>query len=465
MLDSLTGSLEENVLTLLCFDAQNAPALATRITPELFSTLAYRQLAKVAINHLERYHTPPAAHLRDLFEDKLRRGTDDAKLLRQTLDAMDALAPGIQPQYVLAELDTFIETSALSRALETAMEDLSRGKLKEAREALHTVRTHPGKRKGIWLHKPEESLAFLEQTAEDLVSSGIDALDIRRCCPNRRGLFGMFAPPNYGKTWGLVNCGKANIIRGYNVLHVSLEMNEHQIAQRYIQQIFALSKDDIGSVRTPSFSRDDEGRCTGMDFNQYDVRQLTEDMRPELITRMSSLKSRGKLRIEHFPSGSLTVPQLAAFMEYLARQEDFVPDVVLVDYWDLMKIDASDVRVSTGRIGVELRGLADVTNSAFVTASQIGRAGTKAKMARGTDVTEDYSKMMTTDTVVIFNQTEAEEKANLARIWVEKSRDAPKHYMVLISQSYATGQFAIDSVFMDARVKEHAKQMVGDSDD
>jgi hypothetical protein len=463
--DMLTGSLEENVLTILCYNAANAPALAVRITPDLFSTRAYRDIAKVAINHLERFNVPPGAHLRDMFEDKLRKGTDDGKLLRQTFDAMDALAPDIQADYVLAELDNFIESRHLSNALETSMELLAKGKLREAQDAVHAMSSTRQASPGVWLHKPEESLAFLDVEDTELFSSGIPALDAMQCVPRRRGLFLWLAPPNAGKTWALINCGQANIMRGRNVLHVTLEMEEADIAQRYVQAMFALTdgERDAGVIRTPNFIRDDLNRVVSMEFNEYDAGKLNADRRDEIADRLRGMSTRGKLLVKSFPSGSLSVPQLSAYLQFL-RRTGFVPDIVLLDYWDLMAISADNLRVETGRVGVMLRGLAQVEDIAMVTATQGGRASATAKVTRGQHVAEDWSKMMTTDSVVTYSQTEPEESLNLARLWVEKARKAKRHYMVLVSQSYATGQFCIDSALMDSRLREQVKAMTGGED-
>jgi hypothetical protein len=68
------------------------------------------------------------------------------------------------------------------------------------------------------------------------------------------------------------------------------------------------------------------------------------------------------------------------------------------------------------------------------------------KLIKGTHVSEDYSKIMTADYIITYNQTEKEYERGLARIWVEGARGASQGFMALISQTYANGQFCLDSV-------------------
>jgi uncharacterized membrane protein YccC len=103
----LKGALEDNVLTALCWSDQHAANVSMQVPAELFATRAYREIAEKAIDHLQRYNIPPKGHLRDLLEDKLRRG-DEGILLKRTLDAMEELQANFQPEFVLEQLQHFI---------------------------------------------------------------------------------------------------------------------------------------------------------------------------------------------------------------------------------------------------------------------------------------------------------------------------------------------------------------------
>jgi hypothetical protein len=125
-----------------------------------------------------------------------------------------------------------------------------------------------------------------------------------------------------------------------------------------------------------------------------------------------------------------------------------VPDMLIIDYPDLMKMDAKNIRTDTGIIYKELRGLFVRRNIAGVVASQGNRSSMNAKVVRDDQIAEDVSKIATADTVITYSQTEQEKKLGLARLFVSNVRNDEDKYMILISQCYSAGQFALDSTLM-----------------
>ena len=68
--------------------------------------------------------------------------------------------------------------------------------------------------------------------------------------------------------------------------------------------------------------------------------------------------NRPPLLIESFPSASLTIGELNAYLDYLEKAEHFKPDLLLVDYINEMDIDPRFVRQELGRTIRRLRGIA-----------------------------------------------------------------------------------------------------------
>jgi replicative DNA helicase len=455
----LTGSLEENVLTALCWHEAHAPALALRLRPELFSTRAYRKIAETAFDHIARYGTPPRAHLPDLLEDALRRG-DEGKLLWQTIEAMQRLEPELQPDYVLGELDRFIAIREMSLAVERAADALHAGDLEEAQQALYSSAPQPNMSSGIWLADPKQSLRFLDQKEEDYFPSGVEVLDDAGVRPARKTLFLVMAPTKKGKSWWLVEIAKQALLHRKSVLYVTLEMSEQQLAQRLVQALFAMTRDKAKTLRVPLFRRSETG-AMNISFEELSPEVLDASSKKVVAKKLRALQKRPPLLIKEFPTGTLTTAQLSAYLDAIKRQHDFTPDVLIVDYGDLMQISREHLRVDTGRAFVELRGIAMQRNLALVTATQGNRQSANARVVNHTHVAEDWSKIATADTVCTYSQTAEEKKIGLARILVSAARDARDQYLTLISQCYDTGQFCLDSIYMSAYVQTEVDRLTG----
>ena len=466
MSDLLQGSLEENVLTLLAFNNIHAPALVLQLTPELFSTRAYRKVAQTAFEHIERYGSAPGVHLWDLLERELRQG-DEGILLGKTLDAMKSLNAKMQPQFVMDGLEDFIQKRQLMIAIEQAADLAHNGDLAGAREALASSNISTAGGEGMWFSDEEAMTSFMDINDEDRFPIGIEEFDRLGVQPARKAMFLLVAPPKRGKSWFLVHVGKTGLQYRKNVLHISLENSAKLTAQRYLQSMFALKQNESADVKVARMRRGaDSGRIENIEVESLvksaggqPLRSATIEHRQAIIKKMRAFKKRARLRIEYFPSGTLTMAMLNALLDKLERVDGFVPDLLILDYPDLMALDRNNLRISLGSLFVSLRGVAGQRNLALVTATQGGKEAAMANTVNATHVSEDYSKIFTADTIVTYSQTPKEKKSGLARLFVAAARASKDGFIVLISQAYAIGQFCMDSTFMGEHIEQHIERL------
>ena len=150
--------------------------------------------------------------------------------------------------------------------------------------------------------------------------------------------------------------------------------------------------------------------------------------------------------------------QLEAYLDNLEATERFIPDLLLIDYPDLMKVDKDNVRGSLDEIYKEIRGLLIKRNIAGAVVSQSHRAAAKAKVVGADNVAEAYSKIAHADTIVTYTQTPAERKLGLARLHVAGGRNDQDKITIVISQQYGMGGFALDSTLMRGSYWENIPQ-------
>lgn len=457
------NALEEAILCLLCFNTDHAPHIALKIQDiTLFSNRTHQKIAEIALPYVQEFGTAPAAALEYLLEVEYRKG-EEGKLLAQTVELISRQAAGIQPEFVISEMDRFFEQRKLETALIDSMESLKTGDLDAARSAIYqSVAPALSKQAsgGLWLKNVQHVLgAFNNLEDPEFFSSGIDALDQRGVRPGRKMLMFLIAAKGKGKSWWLINAGKAAFQHHHSVLHITLEMSKEKTLKRYIQSLFALTSSELQQIKTPVFLRDQAGNF------RIDVQVLEREpilaKRKEIVTRIAGMKSYPELVIEEFPTGTLTTEHLHLYLDSLKRDKGFVPDMLIIDYADLMYIDPDQFRIDTGRVYKDLRGIGMARNMAVLTASQGNRESEETKLVTGGNVAEDWSKNGTADGVLTFSQTREEYMLGLARIFVDKYRDASDRFITLISQAYSMGQFALDSVFMNMDVSNTVNSLTG----
>jgi replicative DNA helicase len=462
MSENISGMLQENVLTLLCFDDAAAKLIRGSIQSHHFESVYFRDIASVAISFIDNFGVAIKEHLPDELEHLLT--SDDqrkAKLYKQILSDLFLSKESINREYVLSQLEKFLRQQTLKIGLISAVEELQNGNLDQAEEKITAAlksRLHTFD-PGTMLWDQAKSLSFYDKLDVPSIPMGIQVLDELHVGPREGELCIMIAPPKRGKTWWLINCGKSALLARKKVLHITLEMAEHQIAQRYIQALFSVTKRDA-TTRLPRLHKDATGTLISVDHVEVQRVALHDPTSRKYIGRkLKSMEGRLPLVIKQFPTGMLTIAALNGYLEMLETTHKFIPDIILLDYADLMKVGSDNMRADIGNLYKDLRGVAVERNLAMVSASQGNRLSASARVITDDMVAEDWSKIATSDTVLTYNQTAKERELGLARIYVSNARSEFDKITVLIAQAYSVGQFSLDSALMQ---DEYWSQILGD---
>lgn len=199
------------------------------------------------------------------------------------------------------------------------------------------------------------------------------------------------APAGIGKTWMLQALGASGIQKGLTVVHYSLELNQTYVGLRY---------DTVFS-----------GITTGnIKFYKEDVQKKIDQLK-------------GELYVKYYPTRSATVQTINAHMKQLEIQS-IKPDMVIVDYADIVKPLGTfrEKRHSIGDNYERLRELAGEFEIPVWTASQANRSALEEEVIDATKVSEDYSKVMTSDFVMSISRKVEDKISNTARCHVIKNR-------------------------------------------
>jgi predicted nucleic acid-binding protein len=462
----LGGSLEDNTLTALVWNERLAPQIALKAEARDFSTDTFRRIATAALDFLERHHRPARAHIGDILEHDIRRGVN-GRFMLEVINEMERLAPLLNEEHVIGELDKFLEIQKLTKAVNQASDLLLNGDLEQAREILRAPQLLPRDKPGTWLSDTAGWFSFMRKEGDkDRFSTGIDVLDERGIRPARGELFVLLAASGRGKSWFLVNAGKHNVANRKNVLHLTLENTLDMTLQRYTQCLLSLTQDESKSVSVTIFIRPEDGY--GSSATKHDnpqVESLHSIGIDELKERIAPFQQRGKLLVKHFPSGLLTYGQLVAYLDSLELVHDFKPDLVILDYLTLMDVSTRDLRVNLGKLTQNLRGLASLRDFALLTVAQGNRLSKDARLVTSNHIAEDWSIVATSDTFITYSQTIDEKNKGVARILVDKSRKSGDKWLASITQAYDMGQFCLDSEYMNKYLETEIAQYVEPVDD
>jgi replicative DNA helicase len=209
------------------------------------------------------------------------------------------------------------------------------------------------------------------------------------------------APAKFGKSMALVNVGFANLLRGRKVAHFTCEISEKKIAKRYAARI----------SRVKSIEK-----CPNKTIRR--------------VNKFFKLHG-GELRIKGYPTKTATVETIKSYLYGLQNRDDFKPDVIIVDYGDLLRSgayakdkDGSSERFIQGDVFEGLRAMAQEFDCVVVTASQCNRAAATKPIIRMEDIAESYAKCQVADHILAICGTEEERKVHRLRLFFAGSREA-----------------------------------------
>jgi len=197
------------------------------------------------------------------------------------------------------------------------------------------------------------------------------------------------APAGIGKTWCLQAIAANALKKGLTIVHYTLELNQEYVGLRY---------DSIISG-TPT---------ANIKFYKDEVQKKVEAMK-------------GKLLIKYFPTKSASVQTLSAHLKTIELQQ-IEPDIVIVDYADILRGVGTEKRHILENIYEDLRGLAGEYEVPIWTASQANRSSLEEEIIDATKVAEAYSKVMIADFVVSVSRKVEDKIANTSRFHVIKNR-------------------------------------------
>ena len=202
------------------------------------------------------------------------------------------------------------------------------------------------------------------------------------------------APTGAGKSMVLVHLGAQALLQGKTVVHYTLELQETSIGIRYDSCITGVSLSEMHSFKEMIYEK--------------------------------VLEVPGKLIIKEYPTKSASTQTLKNHIEKL-KQRDIKPDMILVDYGDLLRpvTVTREKRHDLESIYEELRATAQENKCPVWTASQTNRSGLNAEVITMEAISEAFNKCFVADFIFSLSRTIEDKNANTGRVFVAKNRNGP----------------------------------------
>ena len=349
------------------------------LNPKFFESDAGQWIIDETITYFTEYKTLPTLEVFKVEMDKLQ--DEVLKIsIKEQLRAAFQRKNDDDLEYVKDSFLDFAKNQAIKSAIITSVDLLQVGRYGEIKDLVDKA-LKAGQPRNIGHNWKSDIEMRLAGNSRIVVPTGWDAIDNLIGGGLGAGELGVIAAPSgIGKSWALATIG-ANAARlGKRVAVYTLELNESYMGLRYDTIFTGI---EPGSIPN----------------NPDAVREMVDSIKGDII-------------IKYYPARSVTVHTIAAHLEHLTMNK-LRPDIVLVDYADLMRATTkTDARYQElGIIYEELRSFGGEYGLPVWTASQTQRSSIQDEIIEADKISESYSKIMTADLVISLSR-KLEDKAN-----------------------------------------------------
>lgn len=239
-----------------------------------------------------------------------------------------------------------------------------------------------------YYHKVEDKIPFDLEFFNKITKGGL----------KKKTLNVIMGPTGGGKTLMLCHFAASFLNSGRNVLYITMEMAEEEIAKRIDTNLMNVSTDDLLSLPKESFLK---------------------------RAQTYKNKSTGKLFIKEYPTASAGAGHFKALLNELRLKKKFKPDVIIVDYLNIccsMRLkNSGDLYSYVKSIAEELRGLAVENDVAMLSATQVNRTGYMSSDVGLENTSESFGLPATCD--LMFAIIISEELEKLGQIVIKQLKN------------------------------------------
>jgi len=345
------------------------------------------------------------------------------KYLKNDAESVDACIDVIQQcralddvkdfsTWVSDETKTFIKRKKLETAMVDAVNLMEKGNMDEAVARVMKV-MEINFDDNLGLDYWEDMKLRMEELRNPatVIPSGLSKLDEAIGGGWRNKSLIIFgAATNVGKTLIMGDLTAKLIDRGYNGLYITLEINEHILANRI----------DANLTETK-------------------MSELTDDV-DELYRKISSYRSQreeanktdptipkiGRFIIKEYAPGYLNATAILSLLRELQLKKNFKPDFIVVDYIGLMIPNGKSFADNTyGRmktVSEELRAVSSLHKIPVFSAVQLNREGYKNNDVGLEKTSDSMGIPMSADVMIMVTRDEEGDNNNIMKWHVAKSR-------------------------------------------
>lgn len=434
--NSFDSVFEEKIPQAMIIDNMWAEQLMEVLNPDLFNLAHTKKISEILKDHYFAYKCFPSINL---LQSICQRDIPDVLLSRRCLSYLKKMEDNplnSDIEYVKDKSLEFFRLQTVAKALsQEILPRIESGQNLEDIVSIFQNAVSKGTNRNIgYDYNDDEEKRFLD-VKESKVPTKWKYLDnILGGGFGEKRLITYIGSAGAGKSSLLVASGAGALLAGKVVVHYTLELDELESARKY------------------------DAAITGCEIN--DVPASKDKILSALKVK---LPESARLIIKEYPMKSASIQTIKSHLSRL-KLKGIEPHLIIIDYGDLLRNVESNNREEK-RHGLEaiwqdMKALAQTLGIPVLTATQTNRSGYQSELITPDQVSEDFSKIMTSDVIITLARNMEQKAAGIGKMYVAKNRQGRDGQ--IFAYSLDTGKVQIEMFDLTEEVE---RKIAGDPGD
>ena len=446
----IEASSERIILTGCVVNSKVLSRVVKMYTPDLATSRVMGTVMGWCTDYFEKHGEAPGRHIEDIFKAAKRRMEPDTASmvsdLLQSLSSEYERNGELNVGYVSSQAQAHFQEVRLRAMAEDMLVHLDNGDVSLATEALNTTPDPSPQDEGVWVDPFGESgldvlFESMQEAHEPLFTLPGKLGEMMNEHMIRDGFVVLQGPEKIGKSWMLMKCSERAARKRRNV--AVFEVGDMSLPQ--IQRRFAISitgKSDLprycGQQLLPFVTKEDK-----VEYKPIDVGPPMEFS----DFRKARKRNRwlGRIRLKAWAAGTASPQTLEAQLRQWQKEDGWVPDVIIIDYVDLLGSESksSDFRHDIISVWRDLRAMSQRWSSLVITATQANKAA-HGRIQTRLNTAEDKRKVGYP--TAIFSLNKLQEESDIIQVGAIAFREAAMPgYIVDVVQCLKMGKPIVGS--------------------
>lgn len=394
MSNNFTSDFEQKIIQAILTDSFFAEQISEVLTPEHFDAECAKEIISLLCLYHKKYESfPSISVLKEMCNQDISIEFMKAKCV-QYIDRMQANPLNGDIDYVKDKSLMFFRTQSVKNALlNEVIPKIEKENLEEIVPIIEKA-LNKGSNRNIGTEYKTDEKRFEEEVYEIVPTPWPFLNTLLGGGWQGKRLVTFLGAPGSGKSMLLCAAGAGALLAGKTVIHYCLELDEIEQGKRY------------------------DACITGVEINN-----VTEQKAKIKFELANKIPEEAVLIIKEYPMKSASMQTIKAHLAR-TRLKGIEPDLIIIDYGDLLRTtEAFDQkRDNLEVIWQEMKRMAQEMVIPILTAAQVNRTGYNSEVITLDKISEDFSRIMTSDIVISAARNLEQKAAGVGKMLLGKNR-------------------------------------------